>query len=360
MSVEAMSPGASVATAQAVSAPGVIGAASGEMSFNSISEFSAFGGTRMAGFDQSEFSETFQIPSPTLDSFEGGKYIPNISAFENTQVLWEVPETNKDTQTPDIPESQDNQIFETVVRSEVSLSQTQPEIMAGFKSEPGSNMEQVAESPTAEEIITDSKVETNDLTRMSDEMIQQKAIARVREAIKIEETSLMKTKEPEREMEKPAVKTEEITAIKTQRTAEKEEVKEEKDNKINNQPAKLYFEHDTKADETRKTAGLNAIEKVSKEISDEKIVEATGRDIVEQMPNPQPKEVKSEIAKGKDGSYESLIKQLETAGTIYSASEAKGLVEKSVIENHAIRMNNALSSQEATEDEVRKVLNGKL
>ena len=76
------------------------------------------------------------------------------------------------------------------------------------------------------------------------------------------------------------------------------------------------------------------------------------------MPNPQPKEVKSEIAKDKDGSYENFIRQLEAAGTIYSASEAKGLIEKLLIENHAVRINNIRSSQEATENEVKKVLGG--
>jgi hypothetical protein len=192
---------------------------------------------------------------------------------------------------------------------------------------------------------------------MPDEIVRQNAIIKVREAIKYEEV-MMGTGEPEKEMEKLAVKTEEKSAIKPQQTVEKEEVKEEKDNKINHRQAKLYFEHDTKADETRKTAGLDAIEKVSEKIAYEKIAEATGRDIAELMPNPQPKEVKSEIAKDKDGSYENFIRQLEAAGTIYSASEAKGLIEKLVIENHAVRINNIRSSQEATENEVKKVLGG--
>jgi hypothetical protein len=378
MSAETMSPGPSVATAPAVNATSV-SSFSGEMSVGSPS----LGGTHMPGFDSLAFQDTFEMPSPSLDSFAGGKSIPDVSAFENmrmlwqaplspeipeggkavagvsafenTQTLWQTPEINNDTQTPDIPESQDNQIFKNVVVSEVSLPQTQTEIVADFKSEPVLNMQEVISiNLTEEEAITKPKIITEEFA-MPDEMVRQNVITRVREAIKYEEV-MMRTREPEKEINKLAVKTEEKTAMKTEQTVEKEEVKEEKDNNINHRQTKLYFEHDTNADETRKTVGLNAIEKVNEKIADEKIVEARGQDIAEQMPNPQPKEVKSEIAKDKDGSYESLIRQLETAGTIYSTSEAKSLIEKSVNENHAVKISSVLSSQEATENEVKKVL----
>jgi len=478
MSVEAMSPGLSVSTAPAASAAAA-GAVSGEMGFNSISEFSAFGGTRVAGFDQAAFSETFQMPSPTLDSFAGGKFNPDASAFENTQaiwqaplsreipeggkaisdvspfentqILWQAPEVNIETQPQDIPEISDYQIFKTVVEPEVTLPQAkaetvletqkimdispaeeiaiEPDAMTKEFSMPDEMVRQTAVTKVREaikyeetiiavkepeniieklavetdektadldpiknkvidatlgsevdihetttEVIADSKqevlvgstiitepnIEINPAAT-SDEMIGENAITKVREAIKYEEVK-MGTKEPENEMEKLAVETEKKpttkTEIITEQTDEKDKEEKEKPPKPNPKPPKLYFEHDTNADETRKTVGLGAIGKVSEKIADEEIVDVTGQDIAEQMPNPQPKEVKSEIAKDKDGSYESLVRQLETAGTIYSASEAKGLIEKLVNENHAVKQANSPSSQQATENEVKKVLGG--
>jgi len=87
-----------------------------------------------------------------------------------------------------------------------------------------------------------------------------------------------------------------------------------------------------KADETRKSEANKAIDSIVQKVSVGKLEKVTGQDIAENMPNPQPKEVKSEIAKDKDkdGSYENLLKQLETAGEIYSPAQAKDIFENLV------------------------------
>ena len=116
-----------------------------------------------------------------------------------------------------------------------------------------------------------------------------------------------------------------------------------------------YFEHDKKADEARKKAALNAIETVVQEVGNGQKQKVTGKDLSEKMPSFKP-EVMSEIAKNKDGSYESLISQLQSIGVVRSEEEAKIIIEDLIMKNHGVRKG---SRDEATEQEVEKVLNGK-
>lgn len=218
---------------------------------------------------------------------------------------------------------------------------------------------------------TEPEAKTDEVT-MPTEITQQEIVADAKQAIKVEE-ALVATGATKEEAHEEALKafqkTEEKKGLVSTSVKEKpqqtnnqklplEDAKELNAQKNKIKPKESYFEHDTKADEARKKIAASAVERVAKEIADGKKEgdTVTGYDIVEHMPKPQPDVVKSEIAKDKDGSYESFVGQLGATGVVSSTEEAEKIVEQLIKENHAVRVTNILKASKATEGEIKKVL----
>lgn len=404
MSVEAMSGGSAVGAATAISTGPAISSFGGEFS---VGATPSVGGAHISGFDNVAFSETFQMAAPLASSFAADKVSPNVSPFENTQVMWQtpVPETaaiDFDAELTQIHEinlapeinfdSVLSQIQETKATptSEISI----PEIQLNSQDEAISTLDLQAnnlgeeiinndsvvnniplESPViAIEPASDIKMKANsfiqempdveltspeiaqDLKLGADQQIatttvtQQEVIADAIQAVKVEK-ALIAIGNSQKDAHKIALKTFTQTQERKERKTQSRTPPIEK--------RKAVFEHDTKADEARRNAATIAIEDIGKEVSDGENKIVTGHDLAERMPNPQPQDIKSEIVKKQDdGSYESLIKQLETTGEIYSAEEAEKIVEKSIFENHAVKSTDSQTSHAATTAEVQKVLKG--
>jgi len=390
--------GVSVTTAPAMSVSRIGASFTGE-SFGRFSGFSAskppsLGGTRIPGFDKSAFLDTFPLPTPSSFSdggnfsdispfkntltlwqapstlsnpSEGGKAIPGVSPFENTKVLWQAPDQIKDIPLPGIskpsiylgPNLTNYRAPDSVFKPQTRID-LKPESLGLERKTKTATPEINVGKLAVNEILAQPKREINNRVHSVQEM-DQKALIRVREAIRAEE-GLMADSQTEKEMDKNEMKLGKKRLAKTEQVGAKSQpkIKEKKQPEKPKPPEESYFEHDMKADETRKSEANKAIDSIVQKVSVGKLEKVTGQDIAENMPNPQPKEVKSEIAKDKDkdGSYENLLKQLETAGEIYSPAQAKDIFENLVNKNHAVRKTNNLKTQKATEEEVKKVLNG--
>lgn len=357
MSVETMSTGSAIAAATEVSTSSAISSFGGEFSGGINPNL---GGSQISGFDNAAFSETFQMAAPLESFFATDKISPNVSPFENTQVIWQAPTTptvaaiDFDAELSQIQEANLTPITNNSA-TEIQLD-LQPEVISipliehsfDIDTKANSFIQEMSNTElTAPEIAREIQPETGPQVSPIN-IVQQEITADEKQAIKVEEALILIGN-------KPKVAHEIALRTLTQTLGRKE---------IHTQPPptdagkrNLVFEHDAKADEARKKAAAIAIEEISRgiDVPENKVV--TGHDLAERMPNPQPQDIKSEIVKKHDdGSYESLIKQLENTGEIYSAEEAEKIVEKLIVENHAVRSTDAQTSHAATTAEVEKVL----
>jgi len=315
---------------------------------------SSLGGINLPGLNSNIFSMP-ELDTPTVESFD--KLVPGNLAFTHTEIVWQAqPTPNKSVQTDNLKLSdrviqEINEVSDIVSYPEVELSQIIESSV--------NNLPVEAVTP----FILDSRIENLIQQAFSEPEIkiglaipaqteQQEIIADAKQTLRAED-ALIKT-----DVE-PNIAHQTMLRIfkQTQEARIKPQVlPEDKDPNKPPEMAKIYFEHDEKTDEARKKTAMSAVESVSKDIVDEKKEIATGHDIAELMPNPEPKDLKSEIAKDRDGSYEGLIAELDVVGEISSAEEAAGILDGIINDNHAVRVTNVLKAQKATEGEVQKVL----
>lgn len=366
MSIEAMSGASAVGVATTINTGPIAPSFGGEFSGGikgptSFGVAPDLGGTHMTGFDDAAFFETFAMPSPLLNSPEGGKFIQDISPFENTKVIWQAP-SGKSLEEPftKIMSSADLKLSDRVIQEINEI----PDPIYQLSDIPNTT---ILSEPEVKLPLIDSRIESFiQETSLEPEVEigkaipiqtqQEEIIADAKQAVKVEE-ALMAVGKTKEEAHAIALRVFEETESKRglAPTLKKEKLDITED-KI--EPSEFHFEHDTNADEARKNAATSAVENAVKEVADGEKKNLTGHDVAEHMPHPQPK-VNSEIAKREDGSYYSLIKQLEVAGEISSTSEAQGAIQRLIDENHAVRTAKVLTSQKATEQEVNKVLSGK-
>lgn len=369
MSIEAMSGGSAVGIATTINT----GPAISSLSLGTAPDI---GGTDMPGFDSNALFETFEMPTPSLEFPEVGKRI-NISPFKDTRVLWQAQtdlitkpaylQTDKALQTSiNVMPTDDIKISDRVIQQINEIPDpifqlldipdatilSEPEIkLSPVQEESAPNLNSEIEN-FVQEIFLDPETQIGKAIPIQEQ--QTEVIADAQQAVKVEEAlmSVGRTKEEAHEVALRIFKeTESKKGLMPELKAEKLDIR---DNKT--KTPELYFEHDTKADEARKKAATSAIETVSKEIADGEKKAATGHDIVKHMPNPEPQEVKSEIAKDRDGSYENLIAELEAIREISSTAEAADVIDGIISDNHAVRATNVLKTQKATEGEIIKVL----
>lgn len=341
------------------------------------------------------FSQTTELV-PSMESFD--KVVPGNLAFTHTKVLWQAPsplnipevEIKQEVNFPINNPTQinlDNDVFPEIPQGinyptsepEIILSPIDRDIVADIspiqtieeeigeiaQAEPVSDLEPQVSNFIQE--ATDNKLISDTLT--IPEIEQREIVADAKQAIKVEE-ALIAVGSEEEEAHKTALKVFAETEIKKgltstsienkaeqaidQKLALKDEEKVDiKENKA--KPPEFYFVHDTKADEARIKTAARAVAELTQEIADGKREILTGYDIVEHMPDPQPQDMKSEIAKNRDGSLKSFDEQLKATGKLSSASEAVQVINKIKEENHAVKIANIPSAQEATEKEVKKV-----
>jgi hypothetical protein len=292
----------------------------------------------------SPLSMTTELKSPLIESFD--KITPN-DLLTHSAVLWQAPveakaKVNTMLERPiseiirnDNAEKMINQEFEAPLINYVE--DNSPQVQDILNTYMAQELLVIQPSTSILEMAKEKSMEMRELT------------ADVLQAVKVEE-ALVSTGTNPQEAKEQAIK------ILTQAEDEKG-ITEVLRKKSPQPPMEIKFEHDSEADKNRNIIITKAIEDVGVEVEAGKMEKITGKAIAEIMPMTQPESVKSKILtkNQSDGSYENLIVDLSKIDELpHEVAEQE--VDKLIQANHAVKLGKA---NQATEKEVKKVLNGK-
>jgi hypothetical protein len=305
-----------------------------------------------SGLKNDIFTTTIELKSPPIESFD--KITPN-DLLAHSAVLWQAPaEAKTETATS----------LQNIFKESADDVHAKNEIINSILEEPISEIEvplTIREEDNSFQIqdilntyMTRESLVTQPSTNMP-EMAEEKPIemqelkADVLQSVKVEKALASAETNPQ-EAKEQTVK------ILTQVENEKG-ITEVLRKKLPQPPTEIKFEHDSEADKNRGKIITEAIKKVDAEVESGKTEKITGKAIVNIMPKDQPESVKSKILTRtqNDGSYENLIVDLSKVGELPNGTAGQE-VEKLIAANHAVKLGNA---NQATEKEVKKVLNGK-
>lgn len=352
------------------------------------------------GVNNPDINNIFSLPEHKVsftDTFD--KPVPGNLAFTHTDIVWQAPQTHKtEVLTPqatpiDIFETPQKEIMQETTFSPASIPDRiktnydydayMPQIQTLEKAtEATKQLIRVQPEPIAEldaptdisvpEAILASEISLQEIRADTEQAakVENSLIAIGVQVEEAEESSMTMLKET---LDKKGI-TQELTQVEEEKLvndASNAVGKDEGDNDmdlkteddIDSKPqlAKIYFEHDVKTDSLRQKIAEEAIAESAGQLRYGEKQSITGADIAEKMPvSPQPKAVKSEILKDakaySDGSYENAIKEIKSIGTIYSANHAKSTINAIINNNHAVSIALRKPSQEASREEVQKVL----